>query len=185
MSEDERDETFFLHLGAFLQLEDRTAKAALPDLLRILRAHGTAPMDAIADLLDPACVGGWKLELKRKIRGKPRQRGIPNWALLAEHHLITTRGKSSIDANFELAKRHYRRSDQKAVTAMASAVDRARRKYKAATGMSPPYDSGAMIEPRLSDDQMEAKLKAAKDEIEEYKRRRAKIESKDRARPKS
>jgi hypothetical protein len=202
MSEDEDDNTL-LHLNLFLHLEDRAVEEALPDLLRILRAHGTTPMDAIAHMLDPACVGGWKLELKRKLRGPPRQRGISDWALLAEHHLLrrdlAARGekKPVVAANTILAEKHYGRSDRKALRAMASAVTRARRKYKTATGMDPPDDGGVMIgPPRLSADQMEAKLQAIKMEIEEYKRRRdkiesksqrrrAEIESKGRARPKS
>jgi hypothetical protein len=182
MSEDEHDETFFLHLNTFLHLEDRAAEEALPDLLRILRAHGSGPLEMIANMIDPAHQRGrwhWKLELRRK--GSVRRRDwapeISSLALAVEHYLLekdlVARGEQKKNANSILATKY-----DTSPHAIASAVARILREYRAATGMDPPFGSDAMIGAPLSADQMEAKLKAINKEVEDYKRRHAEVESK-------
>jgi hypothetical protein len=199
----EGDETFFHNLGLFLHLEDRTVEEALPVLLEIFRDYG-GPLEMVADMIDPGMrIGGWKLELVRKVRGAPRRRGSPDCVLLGEYCALRKKGgeKPVADAYAELAHRHYGRSDEKVLTAIDSAVRRARRKYKAATGKDPLHDHDLHNDTMFgSAHQMKAKLKALKKEIEEVieqyeprwakfeskpQRRRAKIASKRRARRRS
>jgi len=61
-------------LHEFLEFEGRNPEAALPDLLKALRIPQLESLDMIADMLDPAKPGRWKLELKRHIRGKALSR---------------------------------------------------------------------------------------------------------------
>ena len=57
-------------LDEFLESEGRKPEAALPNLLEALRASRLESLDMIADMLDPTKPGRWKLELKRRIKGK-------------------------------------------------------------------------------------------------------------------
>jgi hypothetical protein len=75
--EDQRptlEDIIYWELGDFLS-EDGTVEAVLPVLLKILRGHGGALADTLADMIDPEKETRWALELKRKVQGKPPVRG--------------------------------------------------------------------------------------------------------------
>jgi len=114
----------------FLQLEDRSDKAALPVLLKVLRRSKSGAMRVIADMIDPKKPGPWKLELRRKISGAPRKRGH-DFLLAIERQeirkMLEARGakKLETEACARLAKKHGLTID-----AVRSAVNRAWRKYK-------------------------------------------------------
>src|SRR5262245_29710196 len=76
------------HLHEFLEFEGRKPEAALPELLKALRASQLESLDMIADMLDPAKPGRWKLELRRRIRGKAVSRAADFYDEVSARYIV-------------------------------------------------------------------------------------------------
>jgi hypothetical protein len=107
------DDEATLRLQMFLELEERSVERALPELLEALRSAGLTSLNMVADMLDPAKPGAWKLELRRNIRGKPRADHGGNYSGVSMKYFLLreeleARGARSPDkaAKRELKRRH-------------------------------------------------------------------------------
>jgi hypothetical protein len=110
-SAESADEDAAISLETFFKYEGRSAEFALPVLIEELRTSGLTSLNMIADMLDLAKPGTWKLELRRNMRGKTRAQWYGEYEALAKQyfslrHKLEAKGARSPD---KAAKRELER----------------------------------------------------------------------------
>jgi hypothetical protein len=71
---EQKQQKLWMALFEFQEYEDRSAEAALPHLMNILRDSDNSLVRTIADMIDPKIDGQWKLKLEKKGKARPNKR---------------------------------------------------------------------------------------------------------------